>query len=160
MEAAAHLVPTEKHHGNERGLHEEGQNALNGQRRAENVAHKPGVVAPVGAKLKLENDACGHANGKVNAKELHPKLRGALPKLVFFHVIESFHHGHHNGQPQCEGHKEPVVAGSERKLSSRPVYQGCALNRKEFNHSVSVVFFCSILECVMSESVVRMSAIA
>ncbi len=41
MKARTDFFPAEKHYGDKRCLHEEGQQALDGQRRAEDVAHKP-----------------------------------------------------------------------------------------------------------------------
>ena len=67
METRAHTVPAKEHHSNKGCFHEEGQQALNGQGSAENIAHKPRVIAPVGAELKLKNQARGHANGEIDS---------------------------------------------------------------------------------------------
>ena len=92
MELGRHFLPTEEHHSDERRLHEEGENSLNSQWSAKYVTHKPAVVRPVGTKLKLENDSCGHANGEVHAKERHPELGGGEPFLVASAIIDGLHH--------------------------------------------------------------------
>ena len=123
MESTAHLLPTEEHDGNERSFHEEGQNTFDGQGGAEDITYKPGVVAPVGAELKLQNQSSGHAYGKVDAEEFHPVLSGAFPFLISRAVVEGLHQAHDNCQPQGEGNEDPVVDGGEGKLCSRPVNQ-------------------------------------
>ena len=47
VEAWRYLLPAEIHHSHEGRLHEEGHDTLDGQRGAEDVAHKPAVVGPV-----------------------------------------------------------------------------------------------------------------
>ena len=117
----AYLVPSEEHDGEEGRFHEEGQNALDGQRSAEDVAHKPRIVAPVGTELKLEDDARSDAHGKVDGEELHPELGSPFPELVFLNHIQGFHGGHNHGQPQGEGHEDPMVTGGKGELCPRPV---------------------------------------
>ena len=68
MEAARHLLPTEIHHGHEGTLHEEGYNTLDSQWSAKDVAHEPGVVAPVGAEFKLKDNASSYAQRKVDSE--------------------------------------------------------------------------------------------
>ena len=122
MEAAAHFVPAEEHHGYEGGFHEEGQNALNGQRGTEDVADKPRIVTPVCAEFEFENNACGHSDGEVDAEEFLPELGGPLPKVVFFAYVDGFHDAHDESQTECERHEQPVIARCEGKLRARPVY--------------------------------------
>ena len=105
MRSLAHLVPPKVHDGNEGGFHEESHDTLNGQRSAEDIAHKPAVVAPVRAELKLQNDARSHAHGKIDAEELHPELRRLFPELASRAHIQRFHDGHDDAQPQGERHK-------------------------------------------------------
>ena len=45
-------------------LEEEGEDALGGERRAEDVAHEGRVARPVRAELELHDDAGGHAHGE------------------------------------------------------------------------------------------------
>ena len=123
VEAAAHLLPPEEHHGNKRRLHEEGHNALDGQRRSEDVAHKPAVIAPVGTKLKLQDNARGHADGEVDAEQLHPEAGGTFPEGIARPIIESLHEAHDHGQSQGQRHENPMVDGRQGKLRPRPVNQ-------------------------------------
>lgn len=69
MEAGTCLFPSKKHYGNKSAFHEEGEESFNGKRSTEYVAYKPGVVAPVGAKFKFQDDACCHSHGKVDAEK-------------------------------------------------------------------------------------------
>ena len=64
VEAWTHLVPSEEHHRNEGGLHEEGEDSLDGQRRSEDVADKPGIIAPVRAELEFQDKTGGHTDGE------------------------------------------------------------------------------------------------
>ena len=130
MEAARHFLPAEKHHGNEGALHEESHDALDGKWRTEDVADKPGIVAPVGAKLKFEDDARGYAHGEVDAKQALPEDGGVFPKLFSCAIIAGFHNAHDEGKTQRERHEEPVVNGSECKLGTRPVDYRCVYSQK------------------------------
>ena len=121
VKLAAYFVPTKEHHGNKRSLHKEGKNTLDSQRSAEDVAHKPRVVAPVGAKFKFEDQARSHADREVDTKELHPKLRSALPDFSAFHDVDRLHNSHNHGEAERQRHKKPVIAGRKRKLRPRPV---------------------------------------
>ena len=123
VEAAAHLLPAEEHHGNERRLHEESHNTLDGQRCSEDVAHKPAVVAPVGTELKLQNKPCSHAYGEVDTKKFHPESGGPFPEKVARPIIKGLHKAHDHGQPQGQRHKNPMVDGGQCKLCPRPVDQ-------------------------------------
>ena len=121
MEAFTNLTPAKEHEGYKGGLHEESEDAFNSKRCSEDVTYKPRVVAPVGTKFKLQDDTCGHTNGEVDTKELLPKLRGSLPKLITSAVVDGFHDGHHEGKSESEGDKQPVIACRKGKLGSRPV---------------------------------------
>ena len=124
VEATRHLLPAEIHDGNKGALHEERHDALDGKRGAEDVAHKPGVVAPVGAELKLEDDARSHAHGEVDAKQALPEHGGFFPEWFTCAVIARFHNAHDEGQTERERHKEPMVDGCKCKLRTRPVDEG------------------------------------
>ena len=133
MEASRHLVPAKVHDGHEGGLHEEGDDALDSQRRSEDVAHEPRVVGPVGAKLELEDDACGDAHGEVDAEEALPELGGLLPEGsvglrgvaladgLLCAIVACLDDAHDDGQTERQGNEEPVVDCRERELGSRPV---------------------------------------
>ena len=101
VEALADLVPAKEHDGNEGRFHEEGHDALDGERSVEDVAHEVGVVAPVGAELKFEDDTCGNAHSEVNAKELLPKLCAVAPESVTSPVPTGLCNTHDDSQSKC-----------------------------------------------------------
>ena len=127
MEAWRYLLPSEVHDGHEGGLHEEGHDTLDGQWRSEDVTYKPGVVRPVGAKLKLQNDTCSNAHGEVNAEETLPKLGRIAPECIAGAVPTGLDDTHHYGETQRQGHEEPVIDGCQCELRSCPV-DGPAVN--------------------------------
>ena len=116
VETTTDFVPAEEHDGHEGGFHEEGEDALDGQGCAEDVADEPGVVAPVGAELEFEDEAGGHADGEVDAEEFHPEFGGVEPVRVAGARPDGFHDGHHEGEAQGEGYEHVVVHGREGKL--------------------------------------------
>lgn len=83
METSAYLVPSKEHDSDKSALHEESQDAFYGKWGTKDVAHKPGVVAPIGAKLKLKDDSCGNAHGEVDAKEFCQNLATSFQKGLF-----------------------------------------------------------------------------
>ena len=122
MEAFGDLVPSEEHDGDERALHEEGHDALDGQRSAENVAHEMGVVRPVGPEFEFEDDARGHADGEVDPEDAHPEFRRPFPERVARPVIDRFHDGADEAQTEGQRHEQPVVDGRHGELRPRPVH--------------------------------------
>ena len=94
-----YFFPSEEHHSKEGGFHEEGQDAFDGQRCAEDVAHEPGIVAPVGAEFEFQDDTRSNAHGKIDSEKFHPELGSPFPELVFLEYIKGFHGCHDNGQP-------------------------------------------------------------
>ena len=121
VEAFADFAPTEEHQRDESGLHEEREDAFDGERCSKDVTHKPRVVAPVRTKFKFKDDTRGNTNGEVDAEEFLPKLGGSFPKLITSAVINSFHNRHHECKSEGEGNKQPVIACREGKLGARPV---------------------------------------
>ena len=121
METARNLVPSEVHHGHEGRFHEEGDDALDGQWCAEDVAHEPRVVAPVGAKLKFEDDTRGDAHGEVDAEEFLPELGSVFPEGVFGAIVARLHDTHDDGQAERQGYEEPMVDCREGELCPRPL---------------------------------------
>ena len=117
----AHLVPSEEHDGEERGFHEEGQYALNGQRGTENVAHEPRIVAPVGSEFKFQDDTRSDTYGKVDGEQFHPELGRTFPELVFLNYIKGFHGCHDDRQSQGERNEDPMVTGRKCELRPRPI---------------------------------------
>ena len=74
VEALADLAPAEEHHGDEGRLHEEGQDALDGERRAEDVSDEPAIVGPVRPELELKDNPRSDADSEVDPEELLPEL--------------------------------------------------------------------------------------
>ena len=75
-------VPAEDPQAEEGRLQEEREQALDGQRGAEDVADEPGVVAPVHPELELLHDPGHHADGEVDQEELAEELGQPQPALV------------------------------------------------------------------------------
>ena len=124
MEAARHFLPSEEHNSHEGALHEERHDAFDGKRSAEDVAHEPGIVAPVGTELELKNNACGYAHREIHSKEALPELGSFFPEGLSCTIIDGLHDGHDYGKAEGEGHEQPMINGSKRKLGSRPVNKG------------------------------------
>ena len=123
MESARHLLPTEEHHCHKGGFHEESHYTLDGKRSSKDVAHKPRVVAPVGTKLKFEDDTRSHTHGEVNTEEFLPKLCSLFPKLLAGAIPASFYDAHDEGESQRQWDEEPVIDGGESELRPCPVYR-------------------------------------
>ena len=69
VHAPGQLVPPEDPEADERGLEEEGEQALEGERGAEHVADEARVRRPVHAELELLHDARDDAHGEVDEEE-------------------------------------------------------------------------------------------
>jgi hypothetical protein len=130
-------VPAEKHDGKKGGLKKEGEYAFGSQRGAEDIAHHPRIVRPVGAEFKFQDNAGGDADGKVDAEQGHPEFGDPLPFLVAGFDIECFKKGKQEGKPQGERHKDPVIHGRKGKLSPGPVYHR---QIEVFNHGILLLF--------------------
>ena len=85
MQAACSLrrqpVPAEDPQPEERRLEEERQQALDGERGAEDVADEARVVAPVHPELELLHDPGHHADREVDQEQLAEELRQPEPVL-------------------------------------------------------------------------------
>ena len=101
METRRNLFPSKEHYGHKGAFHKEGHNAFDGQGRTKDVANKPRIVAPIGAKLKFEDNTCGHAHGKVNAEKLLPEVRHIFPKLLLRVIIAGLGNAHDDGKAKC-----------------------------------------------------------
>ena len=121
METRTYFVPSEKHDRHESRLHEECKYSFDGKRRAEYVADKPGIVAPVCSELEFKNDACRHAYCEIDSEKTHPELGGKKPLLRFCLEIDALHDGDNHRQSEGEWHKEPMIDGRDGKLKPRPV---------------------------------------
>ena len=60
----------------------------------------------------------GNTDSEVNTKQFHPELRCLFPELVTCFVIDGLHDGLYNAEPQCQGHEQPMIHGSESELRS------------------------------------------
>ena len=123
MEFSADLVPPEEHDCKERRLHKERQDTFNGERSAENVPDKPGIVAPVSTEFELKDDTRGDTHGKIDSEELHPELGRLFPEFILLRDINTFHYSHDERQAKRQRDKYPVIAGGQGKLGPRPVDQ-------------------------------------
>ena len=98
VETFTYFVPAKEHNGNERCLHKESQNTLDGQRSTENITYKPRVITPVRTELKLQNQSRSNTYGEVNTEKLHPELCRAFPEFLTCDYIESLHEPHNHSQ--------------------------------------------------------------
>ena len=127
MEASRHLFPAKEHHGHEGALHEESHDTLDSQWGTEDIAHEPGIVAPVGTKLELQDDTRGHTHGEIHAEEALPELGRVFPEVRTLLVVNGLGYAHDNGQAKGQGHEEPVIDCRESELRSGPV-NGTGIN--------------------------------
>ena len=116
-------VPAEEEQADHGRLQEEGHQALDRQRRPEDVAHVVRVVGPVGAKLKLQRDAGRHAQCEIDAEELAPEAGHVLPDDVACHHIDAFHDDQQPDHAQRQRHEQEVVHRRRRKLQAREIDQ-------------------------------------
>ena len=123
MEFLANLIPAKKHNGYKRAFEEKSHDAFNSQRGTENIANKPGIVGPIGAEFKFEDNPGSHTNGEIDTKNRHPKFGDAFPFRISGTNIQGFHKCYNEGKPKGKRHKKPMVHGCERKLCPRPVYK-------------------------------------
>ena len=115
------LAPAEEHHGDEGRFEEEGEDALDGQRGAEDVAHEVRIVGPVGAELEFEDQPRGDADGEIDAEEAHPEFGGPEPEFVLRADVEGFHDGDQESQSERQRDEQPVVDGRHGELRTRPI---------------------------------------
>ena len=115
-------MPAEKHYGDKRSFQEKGQEAFYGQGSTENVPDKPGIIRPVGAELKLQNQTGGNADGKVYTEQLHPEFGGSQPLFFACSHPCGLHNGNQKGQTEGQGNKHVMVDGGHGKLPARPLY--------------------------------------
>ena len=108
VEASRQLVPAEDPEADEGRLEEEREQALERERRAEDVADEPGVLRPVHAELELLHDAGDDAHREVDEEDLAEepreaevlRLAGAIPGRL------------EDRQPSVA---MPIVSGTNRK---------------------------------------------
>ncbi|MNJ37901.1 hypothetical protein D3C77_327370 [compost metagenome] len=103
------LVPAEEHQADEGRLEEEGHQALDRQRRPEDVPDVVGVVAPVHAELEFHGQAGRDAQHEVDAEDRAPEAGDGPPDRPTGHHIDALHDDQHEGKAQGEGHEQKVV---------------------------------------------------
>ena len=82
MKFLAYALPAEEHYGKKGSLQEKREQALDRKRRAEDVAHEPAVIRPVGAELELHYDARRDADGEIYTEKAQPKFSDLEPLLL------------------------------------------------------------------------------
>ncbi len=112
------LVPAEDPQAEERRLEEEGRQGLHRERRAEDVADEPRVLAPVHAELELLHDAGGHADGEVDQHQLAEELGQAEPALVARPVPGGLHDRDERREADRQRHEDEVVDRRDAELPS------------------------------------------
>ena len=117
----AEPVPAEEEQADEGRLEEERHQALDRQRRAEDVADVVRVVGPVGAELELQGDAGGHAHGEVDAEQDAPELGHALPDLATGHHVDRLHDREHEHQAERQRHEQEVIQRGQGELQARKI---------------------------------------
>jgi hypothetical protein len=108
MGPGADPIPAENEHRQEPGLQEEREDPLGGQRRAEDVAHKPRVGGPVRSELELHDDAGRDAQREVEREDPRPEARGPVPHAVPRPQPQPLQQDHHEPQPDRQGRKQVV----------------------------------------------------
>ena len=114
-------VPAEDPQADEGGFEEEGDQGLDGQGCAEDVADEAGVVAPVHAELELLHDAGDHAHGEVDQEEFAVEPGEFEVLLVPGAVPEGLQDGDQDGQADGQRYEEKVVDGGDTELPAGDV---------------------------------------
>ena len=122
VKTSGHLIPAEKHHGDERTFQKKGHNSFDCQRRSENIADEIGVIRPVRPELEFEDQSGGHADREIDPENAHPKLDRPFPERIAGTVVNGLHDGADETQPEGQRHEQPMVDGRHRKLGPRPIH--------------------------------------
>ena len=113
------LVPAEEEQADEGGFEEEGHQAFDRQRRAEDVADIMAVVAPVHPELELHDDAGRHPQREVDAEQRAPEFGHLPPDHPAGHHIYRLHDGEQDRQSERQRDEEEVVQRGDGKLQPR-----------------------------------------
>ena len=100
----------------EGGLEEEGDEPLEGQGAAEDVADHAGIVRPVHAELELLDDAGCHTHGEVDEQDRAEEPGGPVPGGFLRDVPERLHGGDHGGQADGQWDEDEVIDGGDTEL--------------------------------------------
>ena len=118
MRALGKPIPAEEEEADKGCFEEEGHQALDRQRRAENVADIVAVIAPVHAELEFHRDAGGHPQHEVDAEQGSPEFGHLSPDRPVGHDIDCFHDRDDHGKSQCQRHEQEVIERCHCKLQS------------------------------------------
>ncbi len=100
----------------EAGLEEEGEDALGGERRAEDVADELGILRPVRAELEFHHDAGGDADGERQPEHLAEELADADIDLVLVPPSEPLDDHQQPGEADRDGREEEMEPDRHREL--------------------------------------------
>ena len=99
-------------------LQEETEDALHGQRLANDAAGKLRKARPVGTELELHGNAGHNAEDKIDGEEAAPEPRRPIPRFVVGPESHRLQHYDQQRQPHGELREEIVVSDSEGKLQA------------------------------------------
>ena len=114
-------VPAEDPEAEERRLEEERGQALDRERRAEDVADELRVDRPVHPELELLHEPGGDADREVDQEERAEEVRQPQPALVPRPVPQRLHDRDERPQPERQRHEQEVVDRRRRELDARQV---------------------------------------
>ena len=118
VDSLGELVPPEDPQADEGRLHEEGEEGLEGQRGAEDVADESRVLRPVHTELELLHDSGDDAEGEVDEEELAVELGQAKITVVTGLEPHRLHHCHEHRQRDRDRDEEEVVDRRDPELPS------------------------------------------
>ena len=121
VHARREAVPAEDPEAEERRLEHERGEALDRERRAEDVADELRVDRPVHPELELLHEAGRDADREVDQEERAEEVRQPQPALVPRPVPHRLHDRHERPQPERQRHEEEVVDRRRRELDPREV---------------------------------------
>ncbi len=87
----AQAIPAKEEQANKGGLKEERHQAFNGQRGTKDIAYVVRVIGPVSPELELHGQTGGHAQRKVDTKQLAPELGHIFIDLFAGQNVDRFH---------------------------------------------------------------------
>ena len=116
MGLAAQPVPAEVPDSDEGGFEEKGHRGLNGEQRAEDVAHILRIARPVGAELEFKGDARDDAQGEINEEEAPPEFHLPFPEFVPGGGVARFHPDEDDGKAESERHKDEMEEDGHGEL--------------------------------------------
>ena len=112
------LVPAEDPQPDEGGFEEEGHQALERERGAEDVADEAGVRRPVHAELELLHDAGDHAHGEVDQEDLAEEAREVQPLELAGAEPRRLEDRDRQRHAESERHEQEVVERRQTELPS------------------------------------------